>query len=459
MECLLSRPRLKHVLVLASFLSVLIFLQFWFYNSDSGESRFPGFSAIDPNIESHRPLRVPITIVTAASGNHACSLEAFLYSMNSTLSRLITLPEDDRLAREERIRVGREYIETSRDLESIREKSGRLAKPGTSSRKKNGNSDGDSTKRDISDRKLLLHEKEADRNTLPTLEGHEGLQTTIYEIRPRIVLYNMGMGPDNKKKRRLKALIEAGYMDEIIDFEFEKYPSFWRLGTDTRGEYGWKAGIIDEVSQRMMTNIAPSERLTVPRKPNVEIREDAMLNDTPSSQSPPSSSDALSIKPLYEPGILLWLDSGDRISLGFLRWLPNFLHRRGLWTPQSQDTFRTWTHPGLPEYYHDTLDRFQEDETNCNAAVIAFDVRNQTVRDGILKEWILCAKNKECIAPEGSSRKNHRQDQAALTYLVKTMGYGTELCRGMPDIFGVQVNRDRSCKEEIALNPDRVRSD
>ncbi|KAI8601844.1 hypothetical protein EDD21DRAFT_304538 [Dissophora ornata] len=219
------------------------------------------------------------------------------------------------------------------------------------------------------------------------------------------------MGPTKRKKRLFKALIEAGYIDEAIDLEFEKYPDFWQLGTETRGEYGWKAGIIEEL--RVM-------------------------------------------QPPHEPGIVLWLDSGDRISIGFLRWLPGFLNRHGLWTAQSQGTMRMWTHPGLLSYYNDSLDNFPEDETSCNGAAIAFDVRNSTVRDGILNEWVQCAKTKECIAPEGSSRENHRQDQAALTYLVKKMGYSDELCHGLPAVFGVQTNQDRYCKEDITKYQDRV---
>ena len=36
-------------------------------------------------------------------------------------------------------------------------------------------------------------------------------------------------------------------------------------------------------------------------------------------------------------------------------------------------------------------------------------------------------KEKACVAPEGSSRANHRQDQAALTALLYTKGRGS-LC-------------------------------
>jgi hypothetical protein len=48
----------------------------------------------------------------------------------------------------------------------------------------------------------------------------------------------MDIGPSKRKERRFKALIEADYIDQAKDFEFEKYPTFWQLGTETRGEYG-----------------------------------------------------------------------------------------------------------------------------------------------------------------------------------------------------------------------------
>ncbi|KAF9968608.1 hypothetical protein BGZ70_001738 [Mortierella alpina] len=266
----------------------------------------------------------------------------------------------------------------------------------------------------------------------------------------------MGMGPTRRKRRLLKALAEAGYMDEILDFDFDTAPAFWRLDPETRGndeEELAKWTGIEELIDDGMDSAADDEALneleqglTPPRPPP----------PPPTTQPTTTTKHATSPPPRHQPNIVLWLDAGDRISLGFLRWLPSFLLHRGLWTPQSQDTLQTWTHPGLLQYYHDSLDRFAPDETNCNGAAIAFDLHNQTVQDGILKEWIDCAKIKECIAPMGSNRNNHRQDQAALTYLVKTMGFGQDLCHGFPEDFGIQVNQDRFCKQDIATNPNRV---
>ncbi|KAF9958832.1 hypothetical protein BGZ72_010814 [Mortierella alpina] len=465
-------------------------------NIETKDRRIPRFSSIDASFESRTTLRSPITIVTAASGNHACALEAFLYHLNATLSQLATDPTIDLIQQQERIRAGREYVATSQDLEIIRKKPKRNKTTSTQARSDNPPR-----------QQEQQHQQHDDSLKRALLKAHraEPLGTTVYETRPRVVVYSMGMGPTKRKRRLLKALAEAGYMDEILDFDFGLYPTFWRLDPETRGAYGWKAGILEQVSQTLLhrpPSTEPSVR-TRSSKHSEEDRgntKDLLQNEqaaatwagieelvdegmdsaadeealdeleqefgpTPStivkssstaSTLEPEQAKMPLTKPPHEPNIVLWLDSGDRVSIGFLRWLPSFLLHRGLWTPQSQDTMQTWTHPGLLQYYHDSFDRFAPDETNCNGAAIAFDVNNQTVREGLLKEWIQCAKTKDCIAPEGSNRDNHRQDQAALTYLVKTMGYGQDLCHGFPEDFGIQVNQDRFCKEDIATNPNRV---
>ncbi|KAF9936344.1 hypothetical protein BGZ67_002456 [Mortierella alpina] len=458
----------KHALVFVLFLFAFVLLQLQLYNAETEDRRIPRFSSIDASFESRHKLQSPITIVTAASANHACALEAFLYHLHATLSQLTTDPHLDLLQQEERIRIGREYVKTSRDLEAIRKRPKR-------NKKKQPTGD-ESTHDTISTPQEQQQQQQygSNKHSPPVLLKHqtaEPLGTTFYETRPRVVVYNMGMGPTKRKRRLLKALAEAGYMDDILDFDFDPYPPFWRLDPETRGEYGWKAGIIEQqVSQRIQENHGDTtkdwhqdkgkqqevakwsgseERRRVDDEGMMDsAAEEELINHT--NTAPPTQQ-----RP-HQPNIVLWLDSGDRISLGFLRWLPSFLLHRGLWTPQSQDTLQTWTHPGLLQYYHDSLDRFAPDETNCNGAAIAFDVDNHTLRDGLLKEWIQCAKTQECIAPKGSNRNNHRQDQAALTYLVKTMGFGSDLCHGFPEDFGIQVNQDHFCKQDVAANPNRV---
>ncbi|KAF9352625.1 hypothetical protein BGX34_012064 [Mortierella sp. NVP85] len=374
-----TRTCFKVVLISTFFITAYGFLQIYFYTNEKTELRIPQYNVVDASFESQKPLMVPITIVTAVSGNHACALEAFLYHLNTTLSHLLTSPIEDARMMKERIRKGTEYVATSQDLGNIHPK---VKSPGG----KNNNgisseyvSDRTNVARNNAKRQSRDDEMN-DRVSTPQDPGYDGSDRgrpfsvnnnsneagdTIYEIRPKIIVYNMGMGPSKRKKRRFKALIEAGYIDEPIDFDFKKYPDFWRLGTETRGEYGWKAGMINEVTQRILASSPGSERQL---SGTVQADDDLVLQRNEQSE------------------IVLWLDSGDRISIEFLRWLPSFMRQHGLWTPQSQGDMGTWTHPGLLRYYNDSLDDF-ENETNCNGAAISFDVRNETVRNGIFKEW------------------------------------------------------------------------
>ncbi|KAF9912910.1 hypothetical protein EC991_007522 [Linnemannia zychae] len=525
----LKKQYIKTTVVVLAGLTAFGFFQFYLYtDSESEKIHLPRLNAVEASFESRRPLTVPITIVTAASGNHACALEAFLYHMEKTLALLQTDPEEDRRRAEEKAQAGREYLEMSPDLDDIRKtkkpftvvgKNGDIRKAKVTNNDDNAGAGGDSngegtvgaagggggedqdmveekkaeaehtrirrSSRQQQHRRQLnadsiksedgegggedevgedanspqnvesdqgiadLQHSTPDRQSSSRSSSEEGNSAEIkFEIRPRVVVYNMGMGPTKRKKRIFQALVEAGYIDQPLDFDFQKHPDFWRLGTETRGEYGWKAGIIEEVSQRILSTSSPE-------MPPADLGQQ-LSGSGPFSSNTTNSSTSTEPKTHHQPGIVLWLDSGDRISLPFLRWLPSFLLQNGMWSPQSQDDMLTWTHPGLLDYYHDSLKNYSPGETNCNGAAMAFDVRNHTVRNGIMREWVHCARTKECIAPEGSSRANHRQDQAALTYLVKRMGYGKELCHGMPDVFDIQVNQDRFCKEEIAAEPNRV---
>ena len=59
----------------------------------------------------------------------------------------------------------------------------------------------------------------------------------------------------------------------------------------------------------------------------------------------------------------------------------------------------------------------QQCMTNKAATVVAVDYKHIHARDLIIK-WKLCAHKQTIIAPKGSNRTNHRQDQAVLSVLV-----------------------------------------
>ncbi|KAG0256209.1 hypothetical protein BG011_004703 [Mortierella polycephala] len=222
----------------------------------------------------------------------------------------------------------------------------------------------------------------------------EGLERT--EIRPKLIVYNLG-GMTDEQLTHLQYLKDNQFIDEYKDFDYAAYPSFWDINI-ARGEYGWKAGIIKEVADKYR-------------------------------------------------GLVLWLDSGNMLALDFLRYLPGYLDKFGFWSPQSSGSFKQYTHEGLPQYYQDTIEAYAQ-ETNCNGAAIAFDASNDKIYNGLLAEWYKCSSTKDCIAPQGSSRTNHRQDQAALTYLVKRMHF-IHQCQHFPEHYGVTVHQDKVCRERI----------
>ncbi|GJJ78205.1 hypothetical protein EMPS_10564 [Entomortierella parvispora] len=558
----LSLSYLRPALIVVSLLTALGFIQFTLYNFDNAtyNPSIPwgrlgsGAKEKRPNLLHPPPrLRTPLTIVTAASENHLCALEAFLYDIDrvyaqmgfdrkqalaSSLeskqgdgvddddgagsgleskargrSRRMRIKSLKRL--EERIRNGQRYIESSADLAFLRQhtKSDRhRPNQGKGSGRKRVHSKEDGAEARIQKRQDEeedeQEERDADDEDEDDAEDEGALDQDVElndddgedEVWPRLIVYNMGMGIKLRKLRRFQALIQAGYIDELYDFDFDKHPDFWRLGTATRGQYGWKAGIQEEVSQRMLAqdqNKVQAKIDHMPASANARLGKSKVLpldlaknsssgpEDLFSSSSHPQTRDApqeQQASKQHQPQILLWLDSGDRISLPMLRWLPTSfsLRQLGVWSPQSPDTLHKWTHPGLAEYFDDSLDKFEPDETNCNGAVIAWDLNHRGVRsinyhrdqtlsgNNLFLDWIACAKDEACIAPQGSSRSNHRQDQAALTYLIKKQFNITttpvhesqdRICFGLPDQFGMLANQDKYCKESIERDPSHIISD
>jgi len=60
---------------------------------------------------------------------------------------------------------------------------------------------------------------------------------------------------------------------------------------------------------------------------------------------------------------------------------------------------------------------------------VGFDT-SQPAASALLDAWLDCALHLQCIAPVGSHRGNHRQDQAALSLLVRLSREGQALQGG-----------------------------
>jgi hypothetical protein len=165
-------------------------------------------------------------------------------------------------------------------------------------------------------------------------------------------------------------------------FEYARYPAHLNVEINA-GEYAWKPVIVADVVDRVR-----------------------------------SGADA---------GDVLWADAGC-----FFHALDPIADRiretGGLWVRTSAGVMREWTHPSMFEYLRADPRTYAE-QRNADATLVGLavgsappDAREKVYRD-IVVPWKACALAKDCIAPAGSSRRNHRQDQAVLSYLVHRAGY------------------------------------
>lgn len=155
----------------------------------------------------------------------------------------------------------------------------------------------------------------------------------------------------------------------LSKFPFEKYPSFFNVKVNA-GEYAWKPVIIHNSSLETKSRV------------------------------------------------LLWLDAGDVIT-GRLIAERHSVVKHGFWSPKSSGTVNQWTHPGLLSKFG--FSRKQLRSRNFNGAIIGFCPEDSKAQL-LLELWALTAMQKNWIAPEGSNRENHRQDQALLTVLAVALG-------------------------------------
>ena len=92
----------------------------------------------------------------------------------------------------------------------------------------------------------------------------------------------------------------------------------------------------------------------------------------------------------------------------------------GFYSARSKGTVADWVHPKMLAYFGLDAD-WARGKPNIRADCCAFDPAFEEAR-ALARRWREGALIKECIAPEGSDRSNHRQDQALLTVLAYLTG-------------------------------------
>jgi hypothetical protein len=148
-------------------------------------------------------------------------------------------------------------------------------------------------------------------------------------------------------------------------FDYSKYPDYFNIKINA-GEYAWKPVIIEEVSKE--------------------------------------SDD-----------ILIWFDSGNKIVKP-LDKLCKIIMKQDIYSPISSDNVKKWTHPLTLEYIGiDKKSKILE-KSNRNGAALGFNLKRKEIRT-FIDTYSRVSQDKDCIAPIGSSRLNHRQDQSVFTLL------------------------------------------
>ena len=170
-------------------------------------------------------------------------------------------------------------------------------------------------------------------------------------------------------------LLEERYNNDenyrLRTFDYSKYPDYYNIKINA-GEYAWKPAIIKEVMDEIQT------------------------------------------------GVLLWCDSGNLVVDNMTK-IRNEILKRNIYSPISDGDIKKWTHPLTLKYFSDKKFVNLKDKKflsfkNRNGAILGFNLNNINIKN-FINDYASCANTKECIAPEGSNRSNHRQDQAVFTVL------------------------------------------
>ena len=140
------------------------------------------------------------------------------------------------------------------------------------------------------------------------------------------------------------------------------------------------------------------------------------------------------LKSAQEP--VCWMDAGVFLMQP-LTALRAAVRRAGFYSPRSPGTIADWTHPKMLAYFG--LDEaWRIGKPNLRGGCVAFDPGSRAAL-ALAKRWQEGALDKGCIAPEGSDRNNHRQDQALLTVLAHLAGLAQT---SEPECLGFLTQQD-----------------
>ena len=205
-----------------------------------------------------------------------------------------------------------------------------------------------------------------------------------YEPNTETVVYNLGLSSDEIYYLKNK------FDFEIINFDFKNYPKF--IGeidiSKKLGSYGWKPIIINKEFHKNDKN-------------------------------------------------LLWLDAGCLLTKK-LTLLKKYILKMGFYSPESSNSVKDWSHASTIQNLNFPSEYLNS--PNFSSGLVGIAQNEKKIKE-LINKWEYFALDKETLAPKGSSRENHRQDQTILTLLVYILKINNNLFKSHR-MFGLLKHQD-----------------
>jgi hypothetical protein len=199
-----------------------------------------------------------------------------------------------------------------------------------------------------------------------------------------LIVYDLGI-KSKQHKQDIEFEISKLTFSEFRTFPFDKYPPYFNIQINA-GEYAWKPAIIHTI-----------------------LHECNHSNEA-----------------------IFWIDAGCTLT-DSLTQLRKELQSNKIYTPISQGTIKRWTHPKTLEHFPGI------DTTTQNRAAGVFACTYDPLSIQIVDEWYKYAMTKSIIAPPGSSRLNHRQDQSILSILITKYKLNNTI---NPSLINLKIHQD-----------------